>query len=230
MKIALFEDNPVHALRLKEVIQAWAGGRDTCVSVEHFPSVFAAKNLPAFDCLLLDVEMPGVDGLQFAREIRKSGSGVPIVFVSSHTQYSIDGYEVSALRFIDKNAIDFEKRVFECMDKVIYEVENSRKATYVLKSGAQLVRIPMHEILYFEMYDHYLITHTVTGDYRERKTFAELEKELPAQFVKIGRSFLVNVLQVQTMTTREVTMRSGAKLPIARGYAEGLLDAYLRFR
>lgn len=230
MRIALFEDNGEHAAKLTECIQLWADQSGKRVTVTHFVSAFEANELFQFDCILLDVEMPGMDGVELAREIRASGNKVPIVFVSSHTEYSIDGYEVNALRFIDKNASDFERRLFECMDKTAYEVENSLNAYYNIRAGRKLISIPMHEILYFEILDHNLIVHTVSGVFIERKTFSELKNELPKQFVQIGRSHIINVLQAGQITAKQVVFRSGETLIVAPKYSSGLFEAFLSIR
>lgn len=55
-----------------------------------------------------------------------------IVFISSHTEYSIDGYEVNALCFIDKNSSEFIRRFFECMDKTAYCSEEYRRTVIMV--------------------------------------------------------------------------------------------------
>lgn len=230
MKIALFEDNDEHAKRIYEAIERWADQSDKKAVVTRFQSAFEAEQLTLFDCILLDVEMPGMNGINLAREIRSSGNSVPIVFVSSHTEYSIDGYEVSALRFIDKNSSEFERKFFECMDKTAYEVENSLNAYYNIKSNRKLLTIPMREILFFEILDHDLIVHTVAGTFKERKTISELKSDLPGQFVQIGRSHIVNVLQVDRIMAKETRLRDGTALPIAPKYSSELYEAFLNMR
>ena len=230
MRVALFEDDDIHAKRLIAAIDRWAEQSGKKAVATRFRSAFEAKQLSFFDCILLDVEMPGMNGIDFAREIRASGNNVPIVFVSSHTEYSIDGYEVNALRYIDKNSADFERKFFECLDKTTYEVENSLNAYYSIRSNRKLFSIPMYEILYFEILDHDLIVHTASGTFKERKTIAELKKDLPKQFVQIGRSHIVNVLQVDRLTTKETVLRDGTALTIAPKYSSGLYEAFLAMR
>lgn len=230
MRIALFEDNDEHAARLKAAVELWSKQNGRNDTVSRFRSAYDAADLSLFDCLLLDVEMPGINGVDFAREIRNDGFKLPIVFVSSHTEYSIDGYEVNALRFIDKNSMHFERKLYECMDKTAYEVENSLNAYYNIKLNRKLLSIPMHEITYFEVLDHDLITHTAAGTFTERKTMAELRKNLPRQFVQIGRSFVVNVLQISQITAKQASLRDGTILPIAPKYAAKLYDSFLTIR
>lgn len=230
MRIALFEDNAEHAKRLADAVSKWAESSGNKAIVTHFCSAFEAKELSLFDCLLLDVEMPGMDGVEFARELRAGGSGIPIVFVSSHTEYSIDGYEVNALRFIDKNASDFERRLFECMDKTAYEVKNSLNASYHIRSSHKIISIPMREILFFEVLDHYIVVHTASGVFKERKTISELKHDLPKQFVQIGRSQIINVLQTIQLTKDAVEMKNGVRLTVAKKYSSALFEAFLDMR
>lgn len=230
MRIALFEDNELHAKRLEETVAAWAKHSGKTAAISHFSSALEANELALFDCLLLDVEMPGMDGIELAREIRRCGSKVPIVFVSSHTEYSIDGYEVNALRFIDKNAVDFERRVFECMEKTSYEIENSLNACYTIRASRKLVSIPLHEIAYFEVLDHDLVIHTAAGTFSERKTISKIKRELPKQFVQIGRSHIINVLQAVQITASSVELRCGKRLTVSPKYSAALFDAFLEMR
>lgn len=226
MRIAIYEDNDEHAQRLTRSIKQWAESTDTEIALFTFNSVFEAADTTAFDCILLDVEMPGMNGIEFAHELRQNGINVPIVFVSSHTEYGLDGYEVEALRFLDKGDPRFETKLIECMDRIAFEIKNSINAFYRIVSDRKLISIPMHEITYFEMNNHDLMIHTLSGVFSERKTFTQIRQELPKQFVQIGKSLIINVLQVIQVTKCQAVLHDGSNLPVAPKYSADLFKAF----
>ena len=226
MRIAVFEDNAEHTDRITAAIESWAKSTNANVSIAAFRSVFDAADICVFDCIMLDVEMPGMNGIEFAHELRQNGINIPIVFISSYTEYSLDGYEVDALRFLDKNNLHFDRKFNECMDRLAFEINNSLNVYYRITAERKLISIPMHEITFFEVVNHDLVTHTLTGAFTERKTLSQLRTELPKQFVQIGKSLIVNVLQLVQVTKGQVLFRDGTKLPVAPRYSDNLFRAY----
>lgn len=229
MNIAMFEDNPVHAKMISNVLEHWAQAEKKQIVITRFASPNEAKDVSVFDCIMLDVVMPDMNGLEFAKQIRSSGIRVPIVFISDHVEYSLAGYEVDALRFINKNDIDFPAKLKECMDKTAYEVENSIRLYYTYKENGSFTSVPMSDILYFEVYDHDLIVHTFKGSHAERKTLGLLLSGLPDQFVQCSRSHVINILQVSRLSQREVIIRNGDKLPVTKHFYEAVFKIYIRF-
>lgn len=76
----------------------------------HLP---AAKNLlyeaedgKRFDLLLLDIEMPGMDGLELASRLRQLLPDALLIFITSHVEFALDAYELSTFRYIPKNNMD----------------------------------------------------------------------------------------------------------------------------
>ena len=226
MRVAIFEDNIEHAIRLSRLIKAWAESTDTDIALFTFNSAFDAAETTMFDCIMLDVEMPGMSGIEFAHRLRQNGVDIPMVFVSSHTEYGLDGYEVDALRFLDKSDPRFETKLIECLDRIAFELKNSINAFYRITTDRRLISIPMHEITYFEMSNHNLTVHSLTGEFTERKTFAQIKKELPKQFVQIGKSLIINVLQLVQVTKSQATLNDGSKLPVAPKYSADLFRAF----
>ncbi len=230
MNLVLFEDNPVHADKIEAALNAWARSAGKTVSIIRHASPVELEKLAPFDCILLDVEMPDKNGMEYAKEIRNRGIRVPIVFISDHVEYSLAGYEVDALRFLSKNDPYFPQKLKECMDQTCYEVENSIRLYYTYKENGVFRSIPMGDVLYFDVYDHVLKVHTIEGTHTpERTTLASLLPNLPEQFVQCSRSDIINILHVTRLSPREATMRNGDKIPITKNYSETAFQRYLKF-
>lgn len=227
--IALFEDNIKDAERLMLGLESWSKSRSKPVSLKHFYAAGDVHTLHAYDCIILDVKMPGISGMEFARNIRSSGILVPIVFVSDHIEYSVEGYEVNALRFINKNDSRFEEKLFECMDKTLFEIENSLRLNYTIRDKGKTISVSLSEVLFFEISNHTVSVHTLSGVLNERKKLAELITELPEQFVRCSRSFVVNVLHIKELTERSLLLRNGARLNISKNHINEVFNTYLRF-
>lgn len=229
ISIALYEDNIKDAERVIDALNEWACNREKPISVKHYYAAGDVSSLAAFDCIMLDVKMPGINGIDFAREIRLAKILVPIIFVSDHIEYSVDGYEVDALRFLNKNNADFTAKLFECMDKTSYEIENSSQSYYTIKDKGATKSVSFSEVLYFEISNHTISIHTLSGTYSERKKLSELMLELPDQFVRCSRSFIVNVLHIKELTSKNVLLRDGTKLSVTKQHTDDMFKTYIRF-
>ncbi len=109
-RIALCDDDLTQAQSLNRQVAAWARQTSAQCSVEIFPSgealLFARETAGDWDILLLDVEMPGMTGLDLARRLRAEGCRSEMVFITSHFEFVGEGYEVDALHYLIKPVAD----------------------------------------------------------------------------------------------------------------------------
>ena len=118
MKIAVCDDNAVFRSSVKTEIEQYFQSLDVLVcEYDSGESLLKAMKGITFDLILLDIEMDGIDGLETARCIRKDDTQVPIVLLTSHTEFALEGYEVNAFRFLPK-PLEHEKLV-----KMLADVE-----------------------------------------------------------------------------------------------------------
>lgn len=122
MKIALCDDNAVFRSKAKTEVEHYFQSLDVLVcEYNSGESLLKAMKNTTFDFIILDIEMDGIDGLETARHIRKDDTQVPIVLLTSHTEFALEGYEVNAFRFLTKplereklvkTLADVEKQIF----------------------------------------------------------------------------------------------------------------------
>lgn len=116
----------------------------------------------SFDILLLDIEMGGMSGMQAAGELRKQGKDCEIIFVTSHSSYVYDAFNVDASNFLVKPVSD--EKLFAAMDKAVKRVQKDDKSSFLLvKKGGDILKIRFCDILFCEAVNHKLTIHTNSG-------------------------------------------------------------------
>ena len=172
-----------------------------------------------FDIIIFDIDMPGINGIDTARKLREMDSNVTIIFVTNIAQYAINGYEVDAVDYILKpvSYYDFSMKFHRTVAKAAQKKERT-------------IKIEIAEaLIYVEVLSHYLYFHTTKRDYRSRGNISEIEKELEKyNFVRIHRSYIVNLKYVSKVLSKEVTVGEHV-LPVSRNYKEKLKDEYLKY-
>lgn len=189
----------------------------------HFFSQYRCN----YDLIFLDVEMPGMDGMSVARQIREMDERVGIVFVTNIAQYALQGYEVNAIDFIVKPLDYF--RFFYRFQKALRFCTQNRETDLILQTSEQLIRIPLSEIQYLEKDRNYIIYHTKEGTFRERGTITEYEKAYEdAGFSRCNSGCMVN-LQYVKKVTRDGVCIGNEVLPVSRSRRKEFMDNLMHF-
>ena len=183
-----------------------------------------------FDILLLDVLMPGENGMEAAREIRRFDSSVKIIFLTSSTEFAVESYSVGAY-FYQLKPIWAES--FYClMDSVIAECDKSSSSSLILRCKSGITRVELNRLEYCEVLGRSLWLHLVGGAVLESAGRMDHLCEQLADhenFLRVHRSFLINLDYVKNIVPKAITMASLAELPIPRGKYGELKDRYLEY-
>lgn len=170
------------------------------------------KSVP-FDLVILDIEMPQMDGLQVARNLRNMGVETEIVFLTSHVEYALKGYEVQALRYLTK-PVDAGK--LDEMIRYLLEKEKKQKRV-VIQSEGEMVSVSLSDIYYLEVRNHDVMFMTQKGTWKTRGKMGDYEKAYASYgFVRIHRGYLVNLAYVTRLKEQEVYLTDGSRLPLSR--------------
>ena len=181
------------------------------------------------DLVLLDIDMPGMTGMELAAELTSEKVRTLIVFVTAHDELVYDSFKYHHFAFVRKKFLQEELRnvLLDCQKEIDGRTSKKR---FVFQNGSQLVNLAQSEILYFEGQANYLAIHTVDGDYRMRSTMSAVEKELgDSGFLRIHKGFLVNLEHVRILKTEGLELDSGGLLPIGKSYSEAAKKSILRF-
>lgn len=235
LRFAICDDEPAERSLLENYVHEWAADRKDDITIESYQNadqfLFCLEEGQAADILLLDIDMPGTDGLSLARRLREQGAGTEILFVTGLADYALDGYEVEAVSYLLKPVE--KERFFTCLDRA-RQRHIKEEPALVAETPWGAVRVRLKEIRYLESRGHDTCIHCRDGrePVRSRIGIRQMEEhmeKLCGAFFKIHRSYLVHLGYVKRIDRKEVEMDGGDTLPVARKRWEALNRAYLEY-
>lgn len=230
LKIAICDDEANQIEYLSDVVTTWAKKNRHAVEIKPYS---AAKSLlfdyceeKDFDILLLDIEMPGMSGVELAKAVRKENATVQIIFITGYYEYFSDGFDVSALHYLIKPAD--ERKLMPVLDRAVSNL-TYRQRSVLLTSPEGDRKVSLADIEYVESENVHVAVHTVSGVYRSRISLAKFAEQLDETFIKVHRSYIVNLKYVKKITRTDITMVSGDLVPISRGMYDEVHAALIKF-
>lgn len=217
MTIDIVDDNASDAERLKGLIERYAKESGAQMAIRTFKNgmSFLEHYTADTDVVFLDVEMPIMNGIDVAKKLRETDTGVCIVFVTNHAQFALKGYLVNALDYVIK-PISYYGVVDRLKRAAIMLRKRTDKYILINLSVNEAVRVSVNDVSFVEKVSNYLIYHTAKGDYRSRGALKNVEKLLEGKcFSRCISGCLVNLGHVEKITQTSVFV-GGKELPLAR--------------
>ena len=231
MRVAVCDDDAAALGIISSSLKGIFADRGVDAQVSLFSSALELEEVMsrrAFDLLLLDIDMPGLDGISFAKSLREQGDQVDIMYISSREDKVFDSLRVSPVGFIRKS------RFLEDMAEIVGAYLDSRAARHevasiVLKKAGLVRPLRADAIAYVEGKRKDQVIHLIEGGtLTVRSAMHTLEEELsPAGFIRVHQGFLVNYRQVKLIEDQEVLLLTGEALPISRRKASEVRARYL---
>ncbi len=233
MKVLVCDDEPLFAEGLKQNIlnildkPTWRVSVDCVSDLEQMAKI----NAEQYDVAFLDIDMGKLNGIELGRRLRVSSSDIILVFVTNYVQYSLDGYEVHALRYLLKDHL--EEKLPECLDAVISAYRKERRHIRFSSENNEIDVMPVH-IVYAETEGRHLKIHMVNELRAEMvvsMTMSDLTELLQERgFLRIHQSYLVNMAYIQRIKSTGVWLNDDTKLPISARNYKYLKQEYLHWK
>lgn len=232
IRIAIVEDDSKAAELLTQYLKKFENEQNVAIKATAFGNgtSFLYSSEKIFDLVFMDIDMPGMNGIEVSHRLRETDDNISIVFLTNLKQYAISGYKVNALDFLVKplSYLSFET----LMKKFLKHMQKSESGGKIfIKSSYCMKRILIDDIDYIDVYLHGITIHQRGGE--EEKTWGNLsdyEKLLPAdRFIKCSGHCIVNLDCVKKIEGSLLTLESGQQIPISRNKKSELTTAFMRY-
>lgn len=229
LRVAIVEDDPVYAKELSSYLERYQQERSLSFHVssyrdgEEFLRTYSANQ----DIILMDIEMPNMDGMRTATEMRRKDSNACLIFVTNMAQFAVKGYEVDAMDFLVK-PVSYPVFAFK-LDKAAAYVSKRMGDGIVLKTKNGMVRLPASAIRFVEVVQHNVLYHTDDEIIESRSSLGQVEAQLkPFGFSRCNSCYLVNLRYVDKVEDHTLFL-AGEKLEISRGKKAQFLRDLINF-
>lgn len=203
--IAIVEDNSEERERLEGYISSFSKKNNISITYQSFEKAEPFLNSPdhSFDIVLMDIELPGINGMNACYQLRESNKDIIIIFITNMASFAIKGYEVDALDFVLKPIRQelFDTKLMKAISRIISEKDE--KISFAVDRTTKV--FPLSDILYFDILDHSLCIHTKNGSFNTRSSLNKIEKELEGKnFFRCNNYCLINLKHIKEVSHDEI--------------------------
>lgn len=228
--IFLCDDNADERAYVKNLVFDWSARSGAAVRLQEYPSaetlLFAYADCPP-DILLLDIEMPGRSGVELAKHLRQGGDKLlQIIFITAYSDYIAEGYDVAALHYLLKPVS--REKLFSVLSRAVERIADDGKKL-LLKLPEETALVPVRDISHIEAEKNYITVHA-GRDYTLKMPLKEMEAELDDRFLRIGRSYIVNLSFITRVTRSELFLKGRGTIPLPRSAYEKVNRAIIAKR
>lgn len=233
LRIAICDDEQDLVDKIKNIIKEYEDIEDIRFSIDTYSSgVSLIRNFDGYDLIFLDIDMPGMDGIEVARKLRADDVIAKIIYVTNHASFTNQALSIHAFGYIVK---PFEcSEVFLLLDDFVKyikleTVEECKKLSFKTANG--LICLNTDDILYFEYHRNVGVEIvTCNESIYTRSTLQEVwETVAKYGFALPHKSFIVNLLYIKNIDGLDITMENNMTVPIAQKRASIFRTEHNRF-
>ena len=233
VKIAVCEDEIEVQKMLAESIQK------VCPNAEILSYLSGEALLKAdeqIDILFLDIQMPGKNGMETARALRKRGMDTILIFVTAIEEYVFQAFDVGAFHYLvkpfeqEKFAEVLRNAIKQKINKKANETEFPKKESpcLMITTDGKHLTVNLKDIVYAEVFNRKIIIHTMDGEIEYYGKMKELEQKAGELFYRSHRAYLVNLGYITKYNATTIWLEKGQALMAKQNYPE-FVKRYLKY-
>lgn len=232
LRIAVCDDDLQELTRISNLLNQYHAEKEPAFQYDTFTNaldLLDGMKGYSYQVLFLDVLMPGFNGMEAAREIRRFDGEVKIIFLTSSREFAVESYGVDAFYYMLKPGT--EQKLFPLLDKIFLDAQRGEEALPI-KTSSGFTRIPYGKMEYVEVFNKKVRFHLSDGTTKEvNGSLADFEGPLLSReaFIKVHRSYIVNMASVLSLNQKELTTGTGKAVPISRLLTAAVREAYMQY-
>lgn len=223
-KVAICDDEPSICAQVKGMLQGHSYYEK--MQIEAFYSgedLFEAFQQKRIDLVILDIELPGINGIDLAKSLTTLESVPQFIFISGKTAYCLQLFTFQPIDFLPKPIN--KARLLQAVDQAVRRYEEDHRM-FLAQSNKAIIQIPYTDIIYFEAKDKQVEIHTAGDVYSSYGALSRIVPTLPLHFLMTHQSYIVNLEYVRIIRAEKLFLQDGTVLPIGRTYHKQVKDFF----
>lgn len=232
MRIAICDDNKVYLDETKNQIEKWLSSSAVSSKILIFDNgsdLITENKRKPIDIIFLDIMMPLLNGIDTAQRIRNFDDKTKIIFLTYSKEFAVDSYKVEASHYLLK-PVGYDE-LSKVLSKLIQELKKTQRSI-LIHSIDGYKKVYLDDIEYAEAAKKGTIIHLVKGvsvKSVDPLYYFEKQLDIKAGFFKCHRSFIVNLLNIDTFIQNDIITKAGNRIPISRTVQKAFKEAYISF-
>lgn len=219
-KVGICDDNPQMLQTIESTVHEAAARENLPLQTKTYSTGElllwdVQEGLQDFDILLLDIEMPGVTGMDLSTKLQGLLPEARILLVTDHMRYVLDAFELSVFRYVPKS--ELSSRLPRALADAVRSLDAEPRSELIIRSAGRVQHISFGALLFVDRCGKNARLHMRQGSVSVRWSLGRVMEELdPDQFVYLDRGIIVNLAHIDAIHGHDAVLSTGGKLPISR--------------
>ncbi len=219
MNIAVCDDNSIFVDEIVSIIVNTYGSEHTVFPFTNPQALIShiedySENCDCIDIVITDIAMPGLDGVNMAKELKPFFPRLQFIFVTNYTEYIQEVFAVEPIHYILKPIN--KSKLQEAIDRAIEKTEASNRNAIFISSKNKMLRIRYDETKYVESDRRTIIVHELRRNTDILMKLDDFQKNVPPFFIRVHKSYLVNMNMIRSISNNRVELLTGETIPVAK--------------